>query len=176
MSKRVSFLLAATLLLASGAFFAGVKPGDRAPALAIEEWHNTEGPLSLENLEGKVVLLDFWGVWCAPCRDAVPRLQTLQNELEGRPFQILSIHTPMKADQIEGFIDEYDMTVAIGVDKTDSPTNHGPYGKTSDRYGVLGFPTYVLIDANSRVHYVGGEMPRRQEIEDLLHSGESTGP
>ena len=73
-------------------------------------------------------------------------------------------------------VETYNIDPDLGVDKTDSPTNHGPYGKTSDRYGVLGFPTYVLIDANSRVHYVGGDIPRRQEIEDLLDSGESTGP
>ena len=38
-----------------------------APELTVTSWHNTAGELSLKSLRGKVVLLDFWGVWCSPC-------------------------------------------------------------------------------------------------------------
>lgn len=168
MTRLKRNLLATLTLIATSATLAGVAPGDSAPPLVIETWHNTDVPLTLDDLAGQVVLLDFWGVWCGPCRDAVPVLQELQQQFQDRPFRIVSIHTPMKADQIESFIAEHRMTVAIGVDTAPSTTRKGPYGKTSDEYGVSSFPTYVLIDAHSRVHTVGEHIPDRDIIEKLL--------
>lgn len=47
--------------------------------------------ISLDDLQGKVVLLDFWATWCVPCREAMPRIRAIAKKFEGQPLVILSV-------------------------------------------------------------------------------------
>src|SRR5262245_11845859 len=54
------------------------------PSLQVKDWLNTDGKeLKLGDLRGKVVLLDFWGTWCGPCRAAMPHLKDLYQKHKG---------------------------------------------------------------------------------------------
>lgn len=89
------------------------------------------------SLRGKIVLMDFWAVWCAPCVSAVPKLNHLQEELSSLNFEVIgmAVNSGPLAD-VRSFASQHGMEyrVLVGDDEM-------PY-----RYDVIGYPTYLLID------------------------------
>ena len=139
---------------------------DAAPALSIKRWHNTDTPLSLEKMRGKVVLLDFWGVWCAPCLKAIPKLKQLARDFEDDAFEIIMVHTPMKAHEVESFIKKQKLTLPIAIDKGEAKTIAG---ETNLAYRVTTYPSYFLIDKRGKLRLVYADrLPDRDVIEGLL--------
>ena len=125
--------------------------GDAAPALSIKRWHNTDTPLSLEKLRGKVVLLDFWGVWCSPCIKAIPKLKQLARDFEDDAFEIIMVHTPMKSHEVESFIRKQKLKLPIAIDKGKAKTIAG---ETNLDYRVTAYPSYFLIDKKGKLRLV----------------------
>jgi peroxiredoxin len=85
----------ALLLLVALALPASAQPlkqwkGGATPALELQD---VDGKLHrLADYRGKVVLLNFWATWCAPCREEMPSMQSLRESLEGRPFAVLAVN------------------------------------------------------------------------------------
>ena len=85
----------ALLLFVALAFPASAQPlkqwkGGATPALELQD---VDGKLHrLADYRGKVVLLNFWATWCAPCREEMPSMQALGESLEGRPFAVLAVN------------------------------------------------------------------------------------
>ena len=91
----------ALLLLAALALPAAAQPlkesqplkqwkGGATPALELQD---VDGKLHrLADYRGKVVLLNFWATWCAPCREEMPSMQSLRQSFEGRPFAVLAVN------------------------------------------------------------------------------------
>src|SRR5215831_19715677 len=95
-AKRGLLMVAVVALLAmSIAYLASKKPklrtgtekGDAAPAFKLSRYGG--GTVSLEELRGKVVMLDFWATWCVPCAVEMPTLTRLAREYEPRGFVFL---------------------------------------------------------------------------------------
>ena len=61
-------------------------------------------PVSNASLRGKVVLMDFWGTWCPPCRESVPTLQNLQKKYAGRGFELVSVSSDDDEEVWQAFI------------------------------------------------------------------------
>ncbi|TFB11208.1 TlpA family protein disulfide reductase [Candidatus Marinimicrobia bacterium MT.SAG.2] len=103
-------------------------------------------------LLGKTVLLDFWAVWCAPCIAAFPELNRLEAELKKSNFEIVGIALYSgNSDDIKETLDKHVINYRILIGDND---------ELSQRYGVIGFPTYFLITPEGTVFkkYVG-ELP-----------------
>ena len=96
---------------------------------------------TVESLHGKVVLLDFWGTWCAPCVRAVPSLRKLQKDHAKDAFVILGVSSDPDKDESKWrmFIEKNGM---IWPQYRDSGHD------VQSAFGVHVFPTYVLIDAD----------------------------
>lgn len=105
-------------------------------------------PFAGSQLRGKVVLLDFWAVWCAPCIDAVPKLNRLQAELGGDDFEVIgyAVHSG-SAQDVEAFALEHGIEYRVVIGDND----------LSYEFGVIGYPSYFLIDREGRQvrKYVG---------------------
>lgn len=95
--------------------------------------------LTLADYEGKIILLNFWATWCAPCRKEMPSLALLQDELGGDDFEVLTIATgrnPRAA--MEKFFEE--------IEITNLPLHADPHQAFARSMGVLGLPVSVLLD------------------------------
>ena len=100
-------------------------------------------PRALSNFRGKVLLLNVWATWCAPCRKEMPALDRLQQQLGGPDFQVvaLSIDNGGVA-AVRRFYDEIGIReLAIYVDSTTEATG---------KLRTLGIPTTLLLDREGR--------------------------
>ena len=101
------------------------------------------GKATLGDFEGKVILLNFWATWCAPCRKEMPHLSELQDELGGDDFEVLTIATGRNTPAgIKKFFKE------IGV--TNLPRHQDPKQAVASQMGIFGLPITVIIDAKGR--------------------------
>jgi thiol-disulfide isomerase/thioredoxin len=66
--------------------------------------------ISMDDLQGKVVLLDFWATWCAPCREALPHIQKVAKKFQGEPLVILSVSLDSDEQKWKEFIGKNEMT------------------------------------------------------------------
>jgi thiol-disulfide isomerase/thioredoxin len=129
-----------------------------APELSVAGCHNPAAPVSLAQLKGKVVLLDFWGVWCTPCIAALPELDKLTKALPAADFALVGVHTKAKAAELPAFLAKRPARYPVCVDT----------GETARRYGVSYFPTYVLIDRAGAIHSVTDDPPSLRTLRALL--------
>lgn len=108
-------------------------------------WTTTEGEvLAPESLAGKVVLLDFWASWCAPCRRAVPHLKSLHEGLPDDRFRIVGINVDDEKEKLQGWVATYGLPWAQVWDRD---------RQIVESFDVTNFPTYVLLDHRGRVIY-----------------------
>ncbi|WP_374632952.1 TlpA disulfide reductase family protein [Paracoccus sp. (in: a-proteobacteria)] len=130
---------------------AKLSPTDPTPVPTTEFTDPQGGTHSLADYKGKVVLLNFWATWCAPCREEMPSLDALQAELGGDDFQVVAIaagHNPAPA--IEKFLTEARIT--------NLPVLLDPRQALARGMGVMGMPVTVLIDreGNEIARLIGG--------------------
>jgi thiol-disulfide isomerase/thioredoxin len=131
-----------------------VKVGQPAPPWSIARWLDGR-ERSLDDFKGQVVVLDFWGLWCGPCRAAVPKLKDLQARFENRPVTFISIHTAEKdaaqlAKQIEEFKQQTGWNFIAAIDKGRMIEDSA----TTVAYGVTHFPMRVIIGPDGKISYV----------------------
>lgn len=115
--------------------------GDKLPDF---ELRNVEGGiLTLDDIEGKVILIDFWATWCAPCRSSVPHLKKLHKDYEGKDFMVLGINLDKKKsdEEIARYAENEGIEYKI-VKGTDEFFN---------KFGVRGIPAFFLIDKDSKI-------------------------
>ena len=100
-------------------------------------------PVSLKDWRGKVVLLNLWATWCAPCREEMPALERLQKSLGSDKFQVVALAVDKSG--LEGarkFLKDNNID-GLGL-FADPTARDGPALK------VIGMPTSILIDADGR--------------------------
>lgn len=66
--------------------------------------------VSMDDLAGKVVLIDFWATWCGPCREALPHVQEIARKFQGEPFVVLSVSLDRDEDKWKDFVAKHEMT------------------------------------------------------------------
>ena len=120
-----------------------VGPGATAPAFHATSVHDAKAAAtvakSIADYRGKAVLLNLWATWCGPCREEMPRIQRLQEELgpQGLAIVAVSIDNPGMADAIRDFRKELSLSFEILYDES---------GAIRDAYQSTGVPETFLID------------------------------
>ena len=79
-----------------------------APAFAVDTLDGQH--ISMDDLQGKVVLLDFWATWCGPCREALPHLRDVAKKFQGQPLVVLSVSLDANEKDWKEFVARNGMT------------------------------------------------------------------
>jgi thiol-disulfide isomerase/thioredoxin len=119
----------------------------RAPELQGTAWFNTPQPLTLANLRGKLVLLDFWTYCCINCLHVLDDLKYLEAKYAGRPLAVIGVHSPKftnedNPESVRQAIARYGITHPVLLDSK---------RRIWESYGVRGWPTLVLVDPRGYV-------------------------
>ncbi|MEM7475641.1 MAG: redoxin domain-containing protein, partial [Planctomycetota bacterium] len=127
------------------------QPHELIPNIALEG-ETVEGEkVSLAELEGKVVLIDFWGTWCGPCVAEIPVLKKIHGALNDKGFEIIGVAAD-DPGSLRRFLKKNDMPWPSIVDAD---------GDYSDRFKINAYPTFLLVNAKGE-HYAsdlfGGEL------------------
>ena len=104
--------------------------------------------LDLPSLRGRVVYLDFWASWCAPCRQSFPWMETLKRTYSGQGLEIITVNLDMDRADADRFLKQFHPTFDVRFD---------PKGELAESYKVQGMPSSVLIDRHgvTRFTHVG---------------------
>lgn len=119
--------------------------------------------VSIDDLRGKVVLLDFWGTWCPPCRDSVPSLRDLNKRYaKEQAFVMISVSCHDEEDKWRDFTAKNQMVWRQAFDRD---------SKISRAFDVHRFPTYILIDHEGimRFRASGSGFEREATLIDAIH-------
>jgi Peroxiredoxin len=103
----------------------------------------------LLQLKGKVVLLNVWATWCAPCRQEMPTLETLYQRLKGKDFVMLAVSQDVDGEKtVRSYLQEGGYTFPVLLDVQ---------GEVGRKYGVLGYPETFIIDRQGTIvhHHMG---------------------
>jgi peroxiredoxin len=100
----------------------------------------------LADFRGKVVLVNFWATWCAPCRREMPSMQRLWTLMRGEDFQMVAIDVGEDVAALSGFI------AALGA-PIEFPVLLDHDASVSDAWPVIGLPTSFLVDRRGRLAY-----------------------
>ena len=98
-------------------------------------------PISLDDLQGKVVLIDFWATWCGPCRAALPHVREISKKFEGQPLIVLSVSVDTDEQKWKDFIAKNEMSWPQYLD-------HGFTGPVAKSFNIQAIPHTFTIDAD----------------------------
>jgi thiol-disulfide isomerase/thioredoxin len=159
--RKNSLLALCFVFLSASWGLAGLKEGDRLPALLPAQF---EG--DLPSLAGKVVLLDFWASWCGPCKKSFPELERLYEAYKNRGFVILGVSVDEESAAMHKFLKSHPVSFPIVRDRNQSLVQVA---------GCDSMPTSFLLDRSGKIRSVhsgfrGEETLQvlRREIEKLL--------
>jgi thiol-disulfide isomerase/thioredoxin len=129
--------------------------GQTAPEITVAHWLNGD-EVTLADLRGQVVLLEFWATWCKPCHEMFPKLKELHDEHAPRGLKILTLtrhylayggNTDARAEELElvrRFVAERNIELPVGVAEDE---------RIQTAYGAMGLPSVALIDRRGTVRY-----------------------
>lgn len=139
-----------------------VKVGDEAPNFHLRDLAGNV--VSLSQLRGKVVLLNFWATWCGPCRVEMPAMEQLYRTLPRREFEILAISTdPLGAAVTRPFQQEMGFTF---------PILHDSEYRVGLTYGARTLPITFMVDREGviRQKIFGARDWASPEARELIHT------
>jgi len=129
---------------------------------------------STDDYEGKVLLLNIWATWCVTCKEEMPSMQRLYEQMEGTEFEILAVSIDAPIGQLDlfgepggdlwAFADSFSLTF---------PILHDPSGRIAENFRITGVPESFVIDRNGVIFKkVAGPMawdaPQNVELIERL--------
>jgi peroxiredoxin len=124
------------------------------------------GEVRLSDYRGSIVLINFWGSWCEPCRNELPELQTAYEQLRDQGFVVIGIDlfdnefdeagTRYTREDIQQFVEQQGLTYPIALDVQ---------GEVSNAYRIFPIPTSYFVDREGTIRYV---IPREITAEEIV--------
>ncbi|MDQ3856783.1 MAG: redoxin domain-containing protein [Chloroflexota bacterium] len=137
---------------------AGLTPGTPAPAFEVTTLDGSK--LSLRALEGQPVWLNFWAVWCGPCRAEMPDILKANEEAKRQGVKLVAIDVGEPEQTVRAYLQRGGFEAL--------PAALDPAGVTTASYRVDRFPTHVFIDARGIVQKVNYGAMNPSEYRDVF--------
>lgn len=141
-------------------------PADQLPSAEVlaTPLTNLDGePVALTDLEGQVVLADFWATWCAPCRAQHKVLEELYPEYQDQPVEFVAVNVGESPELVREFVADDPFGYPLYLDRTE---------RLSNALQVVGLPSLMVVDAEGEIRFlrfgVTGKGALRREIEGAL--------
>jgi peroxiredoxin len=162
-SHTARWVMCALMGLSASLAVQAVQTNAPAPDFTL---HAMSGPnLRLQELRGRVVMVNFWATWCGPCRQEMPHLNRLHEKYSRSGFVLLGVNVdddPQNAAAVAAKLG-IQFPVLLDTDK-----------KVSDQYDLMAMPSTYLIDRDGKVRYLhrgylsGYEEQYEKQIRELL--------
>ncbi|MFZ0814626.1 MAG: TlpA disulfide reductase family protein [Candidatus Sulfotelmatobacter sp.] len=149
------------ILLALSGCYSGTRPpriGVAAPDFTV---HDSDRTVTLSQLKGQVVVLNFWATWCPPCIEEMPSLVEMQQRMKAKGVTVLAVSVDADAGSYHQFLKEHGVNL-LTVRDADM--------KTNNLYGTFKFPETYIIDRNGVVRrkFIGAVDWMEPEVIDFL--------
>jgi cytochrome c biogenesis protein CcmG/thiol:disulfide interchange protein DsbE len=153
--------IACLLLLGLCACSRGPLPpriGSNAPDFTVQDEQNK---VTLSQLRGQVVVLNFWATWCPPCVEEVPSLVEMQRRLKAKGVTVVAVSVDVDDKAYRHFVNEHNVNLL---------TVRDPDQKSNGLYGTSRFPETFVIDRNGVVRrkFIGAVDWTEPRITDFL--------
>jgi cytochrome c biogenesis protein CcmG/thiol:disulfide interchange protein DsbE len=139
-------------------------PADAKPAnlnFTLKDMNNQD--VTLSDFKGKVILLDFWATWCAPCKVEIPWFVEFQDKYGSHGLQVVGVSVDDSHEQLVPYVSQLKMNYAVlqGLGHDDVQDAFGP---------MWGIPVTVLISRDGRMCAKHMGMSAKETIEDEIKS------
>ncbi len=135
-----------------------------APAFALPGLHGET--VRLSDYRGKVILVNFWGSWCQPCKEETPALAAVYRKLRDQGLEIIGVDLrnqerpgPDGDADVRAFTERYGVTYPIALDVA---------GETARAFQIYPLPTSLFVDQSGTIRYVRAGAIRADEVEAIF--------
>jgi len=137
-----------------------VQEGDRAPAFSVRTDQGQE--ITPEHFGGKVLVLNFWATWCAPCLTEIPSLNEFQHKFSDKGVVVLAVSVDKNSDKYKRFLQRF---------KLGFETYRDPNSDISTSYGTFQYPeTYIIKDGRVMRKYISDQNWLSSDIGQYVQS------
>ena len=156
--RSTTIVIALSAMLATSAFAQDV--GQPAPAFDVP---GASSNVRLAEMKGKVVYVDFWASWCAPCKQSFPWMNEMQAKYAARGLQIVGVTVDRKREDADKFLAATPARFTVAYDTS---------GKVAEAYKPKGMPTSYLIGADGvvRAVHVGFKDSDRADLDQQIQA------
>jgi len=117
------------------------------------------GEISLSELRGKTVIVNFWATWCGPCVKELPHFEEIHKKYAGDVF-VVALHSTLVTEDVQAYLDKTEYTFPFGLDKT---------GEIIQSFGgSTMLPQTVVIDKNGVITYNAVGSVTLESLEELI--------
>jgi thiol-disulfide isomerase/thioredoxin len=165
-ATRALLVFGLVLTIAAPGLAGPAEQGALAPDFTLKTLDG-EQELTLSDLRGGVVYIDFWASWCGPCRRAFPEVKSLYSDYGGNGFKVLAVSLDRTTPPAIKFFDKQEVNF---------PGLHDAGGLIARKYGVQSIPTAIIVGPDGKIaKRMTGFDPRqlpaiRAAIEELIES------
>lgn len=158
--RRVSVLIGLLAVLLAGCYSGSRPPhiGRNAPDFTVQD---SDRKITLSELRGKVVVLNFWATWCPPCVEELPSLVNLQQRMRNKGITVLAVSVDQDESLYRRFVQDHNVNLLTVRDANQ---------KSNNLYGTFKFPETYIIDRNGvmRRKFIGPVDWATPEVVDFL--------
>lgn len=109
---------------------------------------NEQGKVTASKLEGKVLMINFWASWCAPCMAEMPSIYKLRDRFEARGFEVLAVNLDLQPEDGIKALEKF-----VGTPKFPVISGHG--SELPEKFNIQGVPFTLIVDRSGKIRYSG---------------------